>query len=260
MKVCTAEFPDEVARYDAALEEIVRHVEDQRPDILVLPEMPFTPWVFHTDSFDQPLWDELVSRHAAWLDRLTASVSVPLISSRPVDVDGKRLNQAIFADGDRKIHPLRSKYYLPNEYPAIEVPWFDRGDIPGEVFNIAGQLVGIQLCSEIMYAEVPRQLGMNGARIIVQPRATGDAPRWRAAAILAAGTSGAFVIGANRRSVDRDWFTGGGWVYSPDGELLVETTADSPLKTVEIDLNRASIAKSQYPMPMFEMYADANSS
>lgn len=258
MKICTADFPDEPSRYHAAIDVIARHVEEQKPDMLVLPEMPFTPWVFYTEKFDRSIWDKAVSNHSEWLDRFAKDVSAPLISSRPVDVDGERLNQAIYMSADRAIHPLRSKFYLPNEYPAIEVPWFDRGDIPGEVFDINGHRIGVQLCSEIMYAETPRLLGANGAQIIIQARATGNAPRWRAASVLAAATSGAFVIGANRHSVERDWFTGCSWVYSPDGVLLTETSADSPIRTVEIDLNSTMNAKSQYPLTMFEMYHQGN--
>lgn len=171
-------------------------------------------------------------------------------------MDGKRLNQAIYLDDQGQIHPLRSKYYLPDDYPAVEAPWFDRGDAPGEVFELGGCQIGVQLCSELMYAETPRQLAQNGAEIIVQSRATGDAPRWRAASVLGAGTSGAFVIGANRRSVARSWFTGGSWVYSPEGDLLAETSADQPVVSVEIDLSRVKAAKQEYPMTMISRYGE----
>jgi predicted amidohydrolase len=254
MKISTADFPDEIDRYESALEIISRHVEDQKPDLLVLPEMPFTPWVFHTHTFDQTVWDNAVDTHAEWLDRFARDISVPLISSRPTNVDGKRLNQAFYLDIDRKIHPLRSKYYLPNDFPAVEAPWFDVGDKPGEVFDLAGHRIGVQLCSELMYAETPRLIGENGASIIIQARATGGNPRWRAASILAAVTSGAFVIGANRHSVERDWFTGGSWIYSPDGELLTETNSDTPIKTFEIDIAQSKAARSEYPLTMFASY------
>lgn len=254
MKVCTADFPDETGAYEAAIDAIARHVDDHKPDLMVLPEMPFTPWVFHTDDFDQAVWDNAVNSHAKWLDRFASQISVPLIASRPTDMDGKRLNQAFYLDADRVIHPLRSKFYLPNDFPAVEVPWFDVGDMPGEVFDIAGHRIGIQLCSEIMYAEIPRILGANGISILVQPRATGGHPRWRAASIVAAVTSGAYVIGANRKSLDRDWFTGGSWVYSPQGDLLAETTVGAPIKTVYIDLSRVAVARSEYPLTMFSSY------
>lgn len=254
MKIASAEFPDEIARYDASIDMIAQHVESTRPDLLVLPEMPFTPWVFHTKVFDQTVWDRAVEDHEIWLHRFCQAIQIPLITSRPTNVGGQRLNQAIFVDATGAAHSLRSKYYLPNEFPAVEVPWFDQGDRPGEVFNLLGHRIGVQLCSELMFAEVPRLLGANGANIIVQSRATGDHPRWRAASVLSASTSGAFVIGSNRRSVDRDWFTGGSWAYGPDGVLIAETSEAEPIVTVEIDSAFSDVAKDQYPVPMFRDY------
>lgn len=256
MKVATAEFPDETERYDEAIEVIARHVGDEKPDLVVLPEMPFTPWIFCVDVFDAQQWASAVNTHAQWLERFAQDVKAPLITSRPVDLDGKRLNQAIYLDEDRQVHPLRSKYYLPDDYPAVEAPWFDRGDVPGEVVDLDGRKIGVQLCSELMYTETPRKLGQNGAEIIVQSRATGSAPRWRAASVLGAGTSGAFVIGSNRRSVSRTWFAGGSWVYSPAGELLAETSADQPIVSVEIDLTQAHSAKQEYPVTMISRYGE----
>lgn len=254
MKIATAEFPDETARYPAAIDAIAAHIRENQPDLLVLAEMPFTPWVFHTDRFDQRVWDQTVAGHAEWLDRFHRAVRAPLITSRPTNIGGRRLNQAIFVDGTGAVRPLRSKYYLPNEFPAVEAPWFDIGDPPGEVFDLLGHRMGVQLCSELMFAEIPRMFGLNGAQIVVQPRATGSHPRWRATAVLSAATSGAFVIGANRRSVERDWFTGGSWVYGPGGDLIAETSAASPIVTVAIDRIQADMAKNQYPLPMFNDY------
>ena len=155
---------------------------------------------------------------------------------------------------DRTFHPLRSKFYLPNDFPAVERVWFDEGDTMTGVFDVLGARISVRLCSEIMYAETPRLLRAEGAEIVVQSRATGDHPRWQAASVLGASTSGAFVIGANRRSEDRDWFTGASWVYSPQGELLGESSAEHPCVTVEIDLNEARAAKAEYPLTMFEHY------
>ncbi len=258
MKIASAEFPDESARYEASIDLIAQHVEVSQPDLIVLPEMPFTPWVFHTKVFDQTVWDRAVKEHETWLHRFFRTVQVPLVTSRPTNVGGKRLNQVIFLDASGEVQPLRSKYYLPNEFPAVEMPWFDKGDRPGEVFDLLGHRIAIQLCSELMFAEVPRKLGANGANIIIQSRATGDHPRWRAASVLSASTSGAFVIGSNRRSFDRDWFTGGSWAYGPDGVLIAETSDAEPIVTVEIDSACSDVAKHQYPLLMYQDYPEGS--
>ena len=254
IKITTAEIPDEEAGYESAIKAISLHVNTEKPDLVVLPEMPFTPWIFTTDKVDTELWDNTVNNHSNWLNALISDLNAPLITSRPTSLNGKHLNQAIYIDKDRNIHPLRSKFFLPNEYPAVEVPWFDSGDSPDQTFQLDGLTMGIQLCSEILYAEIPRLLGMKAAQLIIQPRATGDDPRWRAAALLAAATSGTFVIGANRRSSKLDWFTGASWVYAPKGALLAETSQEKPVISIELDLSEVTEKQSQYPSNMFAHY------
>ena len=254
MKICTTEFPDEVSQHENAIDSLATHVAEMKPDLLVLSEMPFTPWIFHTDTFSLAQWEQTVESHAKVLDQLCATVPTPIITSRPISVDDKNLNQAIYIDHTRNIQPLRSKRYLPNDYPAVERVWFNEGEQSNTVFDLQGCTIGIQLCSEIMYTEIPRILGMAGAQIVIQSRATGGHPRWRSASILGASTSSAFVVGANRRSSARDWFTGGSWVYSPQGDLLAETSESDIAVTCEIDLAEANEAKTDYPMTMFRHY------
>jgi N-carbamoylputrescine amidase len=254
MKICTAEFPDEQNLYAKAMEEIEQHVSETNPDMLVLPEMPFAPWVFHADTYNEETWQHTVENHAHWLSQLSNAIPTPIITSRPITRVGKNLNEAFYMDHNRNIHSLRSKRYLPNDFPALERVWFHEGESSDAVFDIQGNKFGMQLCSEIMYTETPRKLAENDVEIIVQARATGDHPRWRAASLLAASTAGAYVVGANRRSVERDWFTGGSWVYSPEGELLAETSAAVPFVTVELDLSRATNARAEYPVTMYKHY------
>lgn len=259
MKICAVEFPDEQNLYARTLEGIAQHVSETNPDLLVLPEMPFAPWVFHADTYDEETWQHTVENHAHWLGQLSTAIPTPIITSRPITRDQKNLNEALYMDHSRDIHSLRAKRYLPNDFPALERVWFHEGEAAGAVFDIQGNKFGIQLCSEIMYTETPRKLAENDVDVIVQSRATGDHPRWRAASLLAASTAGSYVVGANRRSVERDWFTGGSWVYSPEGELLAETSAATPFVTVEVDLRRVTNAQAEYPVTMFKHYSKVDS-
>lgn len=254
MRVCTAEFPNEEDRYEGAIEGIASYVQRTSPDLLVLPEMPFTPWIFCVEQSDPDQWAATVENHAIWLDRLANAIPTAIITSRPTNENGKALNQAFYLDTERALHTLRSKYYLPNDYPALERVWFDEGDTPTGVFDILGHRIGVQLCSELMYAETPRLLADDGVEIIIQPRATGDHPRWRAASVLGASTAGAYVIGSNRRSTECDWFTGGSWAYSPSGKLLGESDQENPFITVETSQKEVRSAKNEYPLTMYDHY------
>jgi predicted amidohydrolase len=59
--------------------------------------------------------------------------------------------------------------------------------------------------------------------------------------------AGAFVASTNRRSFDNDAFAGRSWLVSPEGDILLETSADSPFLSAEIDLADADRAKCTYP-------------
>jgi hypothetical protein len=43
-------------------------------------------------------------------------------------------------------------------------------------------------------------------------------------------------------------------VYSPEGELLAETSATVPFVTVEVDLSRVTDAQAEYPVTMYKHY------
>ena len=89
------------------------------------------------------------------------------------------------------------------------------------------------------------------SNVILVPRAVGKASlaRWLVAARMAAIVSGAYVLSSNRSGVDTNGqrFGGRGWIVDPEGELLAQTSETTPVVSVEIDLDIAARAKSQYP-------------
>jgi N-carbamoylputrescine amidase len=107
--------------------------------------------------------------------------------------------------------------------------------------------VGFQLCTELLFTNLAREIGQGGAHLIAAPRATSGHRRWPMAACLAAVMSGCFVASPHRRSYASEAFAGRSWLVSPEGEILGETSADTPYLTVEIDLEEADRAKHTYP-------------
>jgi N-carbamoylputrescine amidase len=256
MKISVCEFPDEASRKTAAWDALVKHVEAEQPDILVLPEMPFCEWIFVGDTVNPDLWRNAVSDHEKMIEGFGDLECRTVMSSRPVERDGRRLNEAFIWSQDSGYQPIRRKWYLPNVPVARETLWFNQGDRNfGSVS--CGRLplrVGFQLCSEIMFPEHAREIGFAGAHLIVHPRAGGDSPRWRAACAMSAVVSGCYIVSANRRSYERELFGGASWLFSPDAVLLGETSITQPFATVEIDLASAERAKTTYPRDMQRLY------
>jgi N-carbamoylputrescine amidase len=248
MKVTVCEIPDELSRKEAAWLDLVRFLHADPTDVVVLPEMPFCEWkIFTSKTVDLDSWQRAIAAHESMLPRLADLETKIVISSRPIDLLGKRLNQAFCWTKENGYEGARSKYYLPNEPDGWEATWFARGD-PRFTPLVVGELsVGFQLCTELLFTEAAHEIGRGGAHLIAAPRATGGHRRWLMAACLAAVMSGCFVATSNRRSFDSEAFAGGSWVISPEGEILGETSFDSPYVTVQIDLEDAARAKQTYP-------------
>ncbi|MEW6265369.1 MAG: carbon-nitrogen hydrolase family protein [Thermodesulfobacteriota bacterium] len=248
MKITVCEFPNEASRHEAAWTDLVRFLQNRPTDVVVLPEMPFCDWrMFKTRTIDPAAWQAALAGHDAIIARFSALRAAVILASRPVEVRGRRLNQAFCWTRDGGCRGARAKYYLPDEPDGWEATWFARGDRHFAPL-VAGPLtVGFQICTELLFTEPAREIGRAGAHLIAAPRATGGHRRWSMAAGMAAIMSGCFVASPNRRSHESEAFAGRGWLVSPEGEILGETSADTPFLTVEIDLEEAVRAKSTYP-------------
>jgi N-carbamoylputrescine amidase len=95
MRVTVCELPDEVERRAAAWHDLVRHLRDAPTDLLVLPEMPFVRWaIFTTRVVDPAVWHEVLADHDAVISRFGDLAAEVVVGSRPVEQDGRRLNQS----------------------------------------------------------------------------------------------------------------------------------------------------------------------
>jgi len=256
MKLSICEFPDEAARKMKAWDALVEHAAAAKPDMVVLPEMPFCEWIFVGDAVDPVFWRSAMTAHDKMIDKFGELACDRVMSSRPVEEGGHRFNEAFLWSKASGYQPIRRKWYLPDVTLARETVWFDRGDRNFAPIPVGRLRVGVQLCSEIMFPEHAREIGFADAHLIVHPRASGGGRRWRAACEMSAISSGCYVVSANRRSYDRDLFTGGSWLISPEAANLGETTTEQPFITAQIDVAVAEKAKTTYPRDLQRMYCD----
>ena len=248
MRITVCEFPDEAARRAVAWSELVHYLQARPTDVAVLPEMPFVDWtVFRSRTVDLGAWRQAVADHDAMISRLAELRTEVVLSSRPVDHAGRRLNQAFAWTRESGYRGGRSKAYLPDGPEGWEATWFDRGEVDPQPLDLKDIRAGFQLCTEMLFTELAWRIGRAGTQLIAAPRATGGHRRWATAASLIAVMSGAFVASANRRSYERTAFAGQSWIISPEGDILAETTAEAPFATVAIDLRQADSAKQTYP-------------
>jgi len=250
LRVTVCELPDDRSDFLGRWQRLVEDARGCRSELVVLPEMPFAPWLAASPVFDARAWDEAVVWHAEWLDRLPELAPAAVISSRPVNRNGRRLNEGFVwteADGDRVVHVKR---FLPDEEGYWEARWYEPGDGAFEVFEAAGARVGLQICTEIWSLGHAQEYGTKGAEIIATPRATGRSTvdKWLVGGRAAAIVSGAFSLSSNWTAADDGGdFGGAGWIVDPDGRILARTSREEPFATVAIDLDAATAARRTYP-------------
>ncbi len=250
LRVSVCELPDDRSAFLRQWRRLAEHVKRSGAELVLLPEMPFAPWLAVSPEFDARAWDEAVVWHAEWLDRLPELSPATVILSRPVNRDGRRLNEGFVwtqSGCDRAVHHKR---FLPDEEGYWEARWYEPGDGSFEIFEAAGARIGMQICTELWSLGHAQRYGKAGAEIIATPRATGRATvdKWLVGGRAAAIVSGAFSLSSNWTADPGGGdFGGAAWVVDPDGELLARTSRDQPFATVEIDLDRATASRKTYP-------------
>jgi N-carbamoylputrescine amidase len=248
-------LPDELSTADLTWKGFAKRIEHDRPDIALLNEMPFGPWVSREASLDEATVEATLLEHEIGLNSL-AALTVATICSRPVRNARKLANEAfLMANGE--YHAIHHKHYFPQEPGFYESSWFAHARPGFDVTEYLGIRIGVLLCTELMFSEWARHYRRQGAHVIVCPRASGKSMEyWDAAARMAAIVSGCYVLSSNRVAREPSLeprFGGRGFAYSPTGELLGETSEAAPLLCVDIDKLRVAEAQRNYPCNVGEI-------
>lgn len=244
-------------------------VRAARPDILLLNEMPFGPWLAALRRPDEEAGRASLRLHEAGLARLSELGAPIVLGSRPVRDGGTLRNQAfVWTEGEGARGAGHTKQHFPEEEGYWEARWFEPGR---QRFGIArtetrvGELaIGFLICTDVWFNEHARRYGCGGAHLVAVPRATppGSLDRWRTAVRMAALVSGSYAASSNRAGPDSrgQAFGGGGWIFSPEGDLLAETSGDASVAVAELDMEHVRRARTEYPRYVAEPVAAASTS
>jgi len=251
MRVTVCELNDAPDAFARDWEQLVDHVKSESSQLVLLPEMAFSPWFAAAREFTPAVWEQAVAAHDAWLARLTELAPAIVLGSRPVNQPGRRLNQGFVWEQIGGYRAAHLKYYLPDEDGFWEATWYDRGDGAFSPIGCGAAQVGFQICTDLWFMERARAYGKAGAHLIVTPRATplSTVSKWLVGGRAAAVISGVFSLSSNRAGAGAQamMFGGQGWIIGPDGEALGLTSRECPFVTLDIDLNEAERAKATYP-------------
>jgi N-carbamoylputrescine amidase len=258
--VTVAEFPNDEGAKEGAWAALVDHVQGHRPDLVLLPEMPFHPWPMAARQFDAAAWDAAVAAHGAWLPRLDALAPAVVAATRPVTDGGARYNEGFLWIPGEGYRPVHRKVYLPEEAGFWEASWYRAAAPDFALTEWNGVRLGFLICTEQWFFAHAQGYGRGGAHLILSPRASlaPSTEKWVAGGRSVATVSGAYHLAANLTGpsdpgsdpgsdLGKTW-GGTGWIMEPEeGDCLGRTSPSLPFLTLEIDLAIAERAKGTYP-------------
>ena len=252
MKVTVCELPHEAAPLAEAWTRLCEHTAQEGSDFVLLPELAFVGPLWEKDRFDATNWENGVADSNAWVQRLSELHASHVVSTRPVTVGRRYFNEGFCWSRVDDVKPLRRKYFLPNESGGWEARWFARGDREFPRFKAGDLYFGLNICTELWAVETYASYASMGVHAILCPRATATATtvKWLSAGTVAAVRSGAYCLSSNR--VHLDGSCGGrGWIISPDGAVLANTSPETPFRTLDIDVDAIKATSKTYPRYVF---------
>jgi N-carbamoylputrescine amidase len=257
LKVTVCELNNEPEDFVHDWEQLVAHVRTEASDLVLLPEMPFYPWIAWTRQVDPAVWQASVKAHDDWMTRLRELAPAIVLGSRPVIKEGKRLNEGFLWEPDSGYRTVHTKYYLPDEEGFWEASWYQRGNREFVPIQSSKAKIGMLICTEQWFTEHARAYAKAGVHLLISPRATpmSSADKWVAGGRAAAVMSGAFCLSSNLRGFSKygTEMAGKGWIIEPEeGDVLALTSQSNPFVTKEIDLRVAEHAKQTYPRYVLE--------
>ncbi len=150
---------------------------------------------------------------------------------------GVYFNTAVVVDTDGSINGTFRKIHIPEGPQYLEKYYFTPGNLGYPVFKTAYGTIGVGICWDEWFPEVPRILGLKGAEIIFFPSAIGSEPdhpeyssqrAWETVITSHAITNGLFVAAINRVGIEDDMtFYGGSFISNPYGEVLAKGDNES---------------------------------
>ncbi|MCZ6546444.1 MAG: carbon-nitrogen hydrolase family protein [Chloroflexi bacterium] len=250
-RIAVGELVPELLPGSDAWRTLVAELERTRPDLLVLNELPFGSWLAAREQFDGAAWEESIEAHAAGLAALP-ELGVPVVvGTRPVDLEGRRCNQAFVSQLDAEPHFPHTKQHIPNSPGYRETTWTSPGATCFEVVEVGRLRIGILICTDIMFTEHAREYGRSAVDLIVVPRATppGASHTFDVALQMTAIVSGCWVASSNRGGQDSagEPFEGRGCLIDPLGNTVARTSSRQWLVVHEIDTDFADWKKTVYP-------------
>jgi predicted amidohydrolase len=250
--------PDGVQRLKQRLAEAA----ERGADIAVLPEIPLNPWSPATKEASDEDAEPMGGPRSRAQAEAAAEAGIGLVGGIIHRAeDGRRTSRALVFDGNGALAATCEKLHLPEEPGFWETSHYEPGTAAPKKVDAFGVPFGVQICSDNNRPEGTHLLGAQGAMASIVPRASEERTyqRWKTVFRSNALTGCLYVLSVNRPYPEAGVLLGGPSVaFDPNGELLLETTEQ--LALVTLDAKTVTDARRAYPgyLPIrARLYADA---
>jgi predicted amidohydrolase len=236
VKVGFYQFAPEPKAVPANLARIRRALSNVEADLLVLPELSLTGYLFESREelrrYAEPVPD---GASLAALAGVCQARNLNLVFGIAEAAGTAIYNTAVLLTAGGAVHRYRKAHLFMAEKDV-----FDRGDTAFPVFDIGGIRVGMLICFDYFFPEAARSLALKGAQVICHP-ANLVLDYAQSMTLTRAAENRAFWILCNRTGVESAGgrtmgFTGRSQVVDPAGKLLRRAgSTDESLAVIEID-------------------------
>lgn len=218
------------------LNKIAQLIRDVEADLLVLPELCTTGYLFkdreELESLAEPIPD---GPTVDFFKDLANDKGINLIWGMPEREADKVFNTSVLVTTEGRIETCR-KIHLFDQEKFLFTP----GDRELNVVEIKGAMLGMMICFDWIFPEACRVLALKGAEIICHPSNL-VLPYCQPAMVTRCIENRVFAITSNRYGTEQQnqrklTFTGNSQIVNPKGEILALARKEKDeVKVVEIN-------------------------
>lgn len=239
MRVGYVQFAPVFGQKEANLKRVAAFLDSAKVDLIVLPELFATGYIFESKQELLRLAEEETGATFTFLRGLSLKSGIAIVAGIAERYGPDCFNSCfLFADGEvtaryRKVHLF-----------DWEKEMFTPGRSISEICDLGGVKLGFMVCFDWIFPEVARTIALKGAQVLCHP-ANLVLPHCPQAMITRCIENRMFAITANRVGtevrVGRELtFIGTSQVVGPDGRVLIRAGQDEEgIRVIDIDPSRA---------------------
>lgn len=224
-------------------------VKEDKPDIIVLPEMWTTSYVL--DQLEA-IADDAAEPTRSFLSDLAKKHQINIVGGSIANkVNGKIYNTSLIFNRNGELVYQYSKIHL---VPMLNEPaYLTGGEEKVQTFELDGVQMGVIICYDLRFPELSRKLALEGAQVLFvvaewpKPRTN----HWVSLQVARAIENQMYVISSNNvGTLDGVEYTGASLIVDPWGDVLAKGSENQE-ETLKESLNPDRVIEVRENVPVF---------